>query len=280
MRTGHGEDAVVSRAVGGRDGMAVTRPSLGSVTDSADQPRLVLVHGTRMEGRQWEPYLPLLPGVEVVAPDLPGHGTRAGEEFTLDAALRTITDAVDGAGPGQRVVLAGHSLGGYLATVWAARNPGRLDRLVLVGATADPAGPLTGVYRSFARLVGRSDPDRMARATNRMVRWLGARPEVVDALPGGESYAALPAAWQVVMDECGPDLLRAVDCPVVLVNGQFDQMRLHVRRYAAAAADARVVTVPRATHLMPLTHPAQLARILRDSTLHRGDPGPLPTMER
>ncbi len=232
-----------------------------------------------MEGRQWDPYRPLLPGVEVVTPDLPGHGSRAGEDFTLEAALAAIGDAVGSAPAGRGVVLAGHSLGGYLATVWAARHPGRLERLVLVGATADPSGPLTGVYRGFARLVGRSDPHRMARTTNRMVRWLGAPREVAEALPGGESYAALPAAWQVVMEECGPDLLRDVDCPVTLVNGQLDQMRLHVRRYAAAAGDAQVVTLPRATHLLPLTHPEPLAAVLREATLPRADPGPLPTME-
>lgn len=249
------------------------------MTDTSDRPLLVLVHGTRMDGRQWAPYPPLLPGVDVVAPDLPGHGARVGEEFTLEAALRTLARSVEGAAPGQRVVLAGHSLGGYLATIYAARNPGRLEELVLVGATADPSGPLTAVYRWFARLVGRTDPDRMARATNRMVRWLGARAEIAEALPGGEAYAVLPAAWQVVMDECGPELLRQVDCPVVLVNGQLDQMRLHVRRYAAAAGSVRVVTVPRATHLMPLTHPERLASILLEVTVPRADPGPLPTME-
>lgn len=267
----------MSRAVGGSEG-AVTAPSLGRMSDTADRPRLVLVHGTRMDGRQWDPYVPLLPGVEVVAPDLPGHGRRVGEPFTLEGAVRTVAEAVDGAGE-RRVVLAGHSLGGYMATVYAAGHPGVLGELVLVGATADPAGPLTAVYRGFAGLVGRSDPERMARATNRMVRWLGARGDIADALPGGEAYAALPAAWQVVMDECGPDLLRRVDCPVVLVNGQLDQMRLHVRRFATAAAgEARVVTVPGATHLLPLTHPDRLAQILRE-VVHRGDPGLLPTME-
>ncbi len=277
MRTGQGDDAVVSRAVGGR-AAEITGHSLGSVTDTADRPRLVLVHGTRMDGRQWAPYLPLLPGVDVVAPDLPGHGARVTEDFTLEAALDTIAVAVDAAAPDQRVVLAGHSLGGYMATLYAARHPGRLDELVLVGATADPAGPLTALYRGFARLVGRSDPDRMARATNRMVRWLGARQEIADALPGGEAYAALPAAWRTVMEECGPALLRDVGCPVLLVNGQLDQMRLHVHRYAAAAPAARVVTVPRATHLMPLTHPELLAAILREVMAPRADPGPLPTM--
>ena len=47
----------------------------------------------------------------------------------------------------------------------------------------------------------------------------------------------------------------------------------------AAAGGARVVTVPRATHLMPLTHPEQLARILLDITVPGGTQGPLPTME-
>ncbi|TQM97550.1 pimeloyl-ACP methyl ester carboxylesterase [Ornithinimicrobium humiphilum] len=246
--------------------------------DRSARPRLVLVHGTRIDARQWEPYRALLPQAEIVAPDLPGHGSRVGEEFTLEAAVATIAAAVEGAAPGQRVVLAGHSLGGYMAMVHAAQHSDRLAALVLVGATADPSGPLTAVYRGFAALVGRSDPERLARRTNRMVRWLGAGDQVAEVLPGGEAYAALPAAWQAVMDACGPDLLRDVTCPVVLVNGQYDQMRLHVRQFAAAAPRATVVTVPRATHLLPLTHPEELARILAGVLVPRGDPGPLPTM--
>lgn len=187
---------------------------------------------------------------------------------------------MESAAPGQTVILAGHSLGGYLASLYAARRPGQLDQLLLLGATADPSGPLTSVYRGFARLVGRSDPTRMARATNRMVRALGARGAFADVLPGGESYAALPAAWQTVIQECGPDLLEEVTCPILLVNGQLDQMRLHVRRYArAAAGPVEIVSVPGATHLMPLTHPRQVAEILRRATAPRGGGGALPTME-
>ncbi|QFG69280.1 alpha/beta fold hydrolase [Ornithinimicrobium pratense] len=226
---------------------------------------LILLHGTRMSRRQWRPYEELLTGLPLVARDLPGHGERAGEEFTREAALATVEEAVAEArsiGDG-KPVLAGHSLGGYLGAMWAAQHPHDLGALVLIGATADPAGPLTGLYRGFARALPYVDAERMARWMNVLFRRLGAKGEHAQLLPDGAAYAALPAAWELVMDECGPELLREVGCPVWMVNGQLDQMRIHVRRFAAATTDARVVTVPRATHLMPATHPEQVAAVLR-----------------
>lgn len=226
---------------------------------------LILLHGTRMSRRQWRPYGDLLPGLPLVTRDLPGHGERAGEEFTRDAALATVADAVDEArtlGAG-RPVLAGHSLGGYLGALWAAEHPHDLGALVLIGATGDPADRFTGLYRGFARVLPHLDPERTARWMNQLFRRLGAAGEHADLLPDGAGYAALPAAWQLVFDECGPDLVREVGCPVWMVNGQWDQMRLHVQRFAAAAREPRVVTVPGATHLMPATHPEQVAAVLR-----------------
>lgn len=232
-----------------------------------DERALILLHGTRMSRRQWEPYRALLPGLQLVLADLPGHGLRAGEEFTREAALATVDDAVrEARRMSERLpVLAGHSLGGYLGAMWAAENPRQLGALVLIGATADPAGGLTGVYRAFARVLPHLDPERMARSMNLLFRGLGARGEHAQVLPDGAAYAALPAAWQLVMDEAGPGLLRDVDCPVWMVNGQLDQMRIHVRRFAAAAIDPHVVSVPRATHLMPATHPEQVAAALREA---------------
>lgn len=248
-----------------------------------------------MSSAQWEPYRALLPGIDVVSVDLPGHGSRAGEEFTRAAAMETIGGAVaraharacaEGmAGSGEateaggggalsragsdqagcRPVLAGHSLGGYLSLMWAAEHEADLGALVLMGATADPRGPLTGVYRGFARVLPWVGQDRMARAANFVMRALGARGEHAEALPDGRAYAALPAAWDLVMTEGRPALLGAVECPVVLVNGQYDQMRIHVRRFAAAARDPHVVTVPRASHLMPSTHPDAVAATLRQA---------------
>lgn len=222
----------------------------------------MLVHGTRMDSAEWTAYPRLLPEADVVTLDLPGHGQRLGEEFTAEAAVSVIREAVDGRAPGQRVVLAGHSLGGYLAMLYAAAHPDALDALVLIGSSAEPTGPFAAVYRGFADLLPRVGPERMARASNAVMRRLGADE---GALTGPETYAALPAAWQVVFDECRADLLTGVRCPVFLVNGQLDQMRVHVDRFAAAAHDARIVTVPRATHLLPITHAGQVAAVLREA---------------
>ncbi len=233
---------------------------------SRPRPALVLVHGTRMNAAQWEPYRALLPDVQLVTVDLPGHGDRVGEEFTAESALSTIDRAVGRAravAGGVPPVLCGHSLGGYLSMTWADQHPGELGGLVLLGATADPRSRLAGVYRGFARVLPVVGPDRMARAVNAVMRVLGARGEHARLLPDGAAYAALPAAWELVMSGGGPQLLTSVDVPVTLVNGQLDQMRLHVGRYAAACRQVRVVTVPRASHLLPATHPEQVAEVLR-----------------
>ena len=104
--------------------------------------RLVLVHGTRVSRTQWDlpAYRDLSADFDVLCPDLPGHGRRAGERFTTDAAVAAIAATAE-AGDRDRaapVVLVGHSLGGYMAMAYAARHPHRLAGLVLIGASAVP----------------------------------------------------------------------------------------------------------------------------------------------
>ncbi|WP_029210731.1 alpha/beta fold hydrolase [Arsenicicoccus bolidensis] len=223
-------------------------------------PTLVLLHGTRMNAGFWRDYPALLPGVRVVTPDLPGHGSRGAEDFTWEGALATVEQALPADGP---VVLAGHSLGGYVAMSYAAAQPHRLAGLGLVGATGVPAGAGAAVYRGFARLVPVVGSARMAHVANGVMRRLAGGRDISQVTDDGQGYAAMPAAWSAVMAQCGPHLLGGLDIPVLLLNGGLDQMRLGVRAYAAACPAAQVVTVPRATHFLPLTHPEACATHLR-----------------
>lgn len=223
-------------------------------------PTLVLLHGTRMNAGFWRDYPALLPGVHVVTPDLPGHGSRGAEDFTWEGALATVERALPADGP---VVLAGHSLGGYVAMSYAAAQPHRLAGLGLVGATGVPAGAGAAVYRGFARLVPVVGAARMAHVANGVMRRLAGGRDISQVTDDGQGYAAMPAAWSAVMAQCGPHLLGGLDIPVLLLNGGLDQMRLGVRAYAAACPTAQVVTVPRATHFLPLTHPEACATHLR-----------------
>lgn len=225
-----------------------------------------------MSGAEWRlpAYADVLADLDVVAPDLPGHGSRLDERFTSDAALAVIAEAVAGGEPGAPVVLGGHSLGGYLAMAYAAEHPDRLAGLVVIGASAVPRGPGAAAYRAFASLIPRVGAQRLARLTNRVVTRLTDAETARAVLDDGESYAATADAWAAVMAGGDPQLLRAVSCPVLLLNGQLDHLRVDARQYAAQCRDARVVVVPRATHLLPLSHPRLVAGLLHDFALEVG----------
>jgi pimeloyl-ACP methyl ester carboxylesterase len=235
--------------------------------------RLVLVHGTRVTGAAWRlpAYQEVLAGLDVVTPDLPGHGARLGEPFTTDAAVAVLSEAVEGGDPVAPVVLAGHSLGGYMAMAYAARHPTRLAGLALVGASAVPRGPGAAAYRGFAALIPRLGAQRLARLSHRAMARLTDEETARTVLDDGESYAATADAWAAVMADGDPSQLSGLTCPVLLVGGQWDQLRVHARQFAAQCHDARVVVVPRATHLLPLSHPRVVATLLRDFALEVGD---------
>lgn len=239
----------------------------GGVTPAV---RLVLVHGTQLNAAQWHGYAALLgPDVELTAIDLPGHGTRMAEEFIWERALDAIDDAVAGA-RGKPVVLGGHSLGGYLAMAYAARHPDTLAALVPIGSSAIPRGPGATAYRLFARWSVRKGQERMAGRMDRAFRRFMTDHDHVEAMrAGGYALAGTPAAWEGVMASVRPGLLAEVTCPIVLINGQFDQLRVDARAFARAARrspSVRIVTVARASHLLPMTHPdrtaLELARVI------------------
>ena len=228
--------------------------------------RVVLVHGSQLSGAQWWRYAALLgPDVELAVPDLPAHGSRRDEPFTWERALEVVGEAVDGGDPGVPVVLVGHSLGGYLSMAYAAANPQRLSGLALLGASAVPAGPGAVLYRAIASVEQRLGVDRMSRALDRQFAAL--LPDELAAVikEAGYGFDGIPAAWAGVMGLCRPEMLAEVTCPVLLVNGQLDQLRVDVRRYARAARSARwvrVVTVRHGLHVFPLTHPHETAAAL------------------
>ena len=101
--------------------------------------RLLALHGFIGSGADFQPVADHLQGAaEVVAPDLLGHGGSAAPEalpsYGLDAQLARL-DALLGTLPPRPTVVMGYSMGGRLALHWALRCQGRLDGLVLIGAT-------------------------------------------------------------------------------------------------------------------------------------------------
>jgi pimeloyl-ACP methyl ester carboxylesterase len=209
----------------------------------------------------WRPQVEALAraGRPALAIDLPGHGDRIAERFTLPASIDAIGEAVDAVGG--RAVVVGLSLGGYLGILHAARRPEQVAGLVAAGCSSTTDQPATTAWllaaRGFARL-----PDRGAWLNQWLVR---------TALPpeGARDVAAGGFALDVMVDllsamrKVDPLAeLRRVTCPVWLVNGQWDHFRLQARTFAAATAQVRVVTVRGATHLVAVVRPVAFTRVL------------------
>jgi pimeloyl-ACP methyl ester carboxylesterase len=176
------------------------------------------------------------------------------------------------------VVLAGSSMGGYVAMAHQCRHPGRVRALALLGTRADADSPQVAAGReAFARMV--LDPvARPALVASLKPKLVGAttragRPEVLAELSSmvdsvdPRSLAWAQRAIAVRPDFC--DAMRAADVPSVVVMGDEDELVSlpEARRLAEALPRSELVVLPGAGHLTPMESPdavtAALVGLLR-----------------
>ena len=105
--------------------------------EGGEGPPLVLVHGYLWSGTVWEDVFPLLArSFRVIVPDLPGFGESekpppARYPYSLEAFAESLVDLVAALGVG-RVSVCGHSMGGAVALMLAARQPDLVEKLIVV----------------------------------------------------------------------------------------------------------------------------------------------------
>jgi pimeloyl-ACP methyl ester carboxylesterase len=222
---------------------------------------VLLVHGIRASATMWRHQEEQLraAGYPVLAIDLPGHGKRMGEPFTVPAALAAIDDGV--AHLGDRVLLVGLSLGGYYAMAYAAQHPDRVAGLVAAGCSAVPKGVLLEGYRVLARMIHRL-PDRGLWLHETMARRLLPPAGARDVLAGGAALDVMDAGLRATATLTPLASLAAYPGPIWLVNGALDHFRLNERGFLAACRNGEVVVVPGATHLSSLAQPERFTTIL------------------
>ena len=93
---------------------------------------LVMLHGWGMHGGVWtDTARELAADFQVHNVDLPGHGASpALDAFTLDTVVGQLATTFE-----RPVILCGWSLGGIIAQHWAAHEPEKVRRLILVSST-------------------------------------------------------------------------------------------------------------------------------------------------
>jgi pimeloyl-ACP methyl ester carboxylesterase len=230
----------------------------------SDAPGIVFIHGTRLTRSQWSPQLRRLAGrYRCVAVDLPGHGDRASERFSLAAASDAVVAAIDAEVPSGRAVLVGLSLGGYVAIETADRAPDHVAGLVLAGCSAEPVGPVAFAFRTLVWTLEHVPPAMLDAVNRAFFRVRYGDAIAAPIIAGGFWSSGGAQAVRTLLRSRFLDRLARLWTPVLVVNGALDPVfGPGGDPWAAACRRGRHVVIARAMHLASLDRPRAFSDIV------------------
>lgn len=243
---------------------------------------LLLIHGFPHDRTLWAPQLAgLADTARVIAPDLRGFDAwadlpdrQAGDRpvLTMEDHARDLRDLLDALHI-EQAVIAGLSMGGYVALAFLAAFPKRTRGLVLCStrAGADTDDGRKGrqamadrvLREGTAGLAEELAPKMLSAATR------AARPRLIAEVrtmiarqrPAAVAAAALGMAQRL---DRRP-MLPGIRVPTLVLTGDADEMipDTESRAMAAAVPGSRLVVVPDAGHLVGLEAPEAFDRAVR-----------------
>ena len=247
--------------------------------------RVLALHGWLDNAASFVPLAPHLPALDLVVPDLPGHGASdhlpRGMDYSFAGAVHTVLDVADALG-WDRFALLGHSMGAGIASLVAAACPDRVERLVAIealGALAEEPGRTVARLRD-AVAATRALPDKRLRVFPDLDVAVRARMKAnglgeaaarllvergVAAVDGGWSWSSDPRLTlptMVRMTEAQiEDLVAGIGCPAKVLFADPSQPYLPdaVRRARAALLPAGELVVLPGGHHLHMEQPREVA---------------------
>ena len=233
---------------------------------------LVLLHGFTNTGASWSEVATALgQPYRSLAPDLRGHGAASDlRPVSLEAVIDDISRTAPAA-----FTLAGYSMGGRLALHVALGLAGRVDRLILIGASPGVADP---EQRARRRMSDEELADGMQSMTieDLAARWartpvLAGQPAEVSAAVHADRLRNTPSGLAAALRGLGtgalPSLwprLGELAIPVDLIVGERDQkFRQIAHVMVSLLPQASVEVVPGAGHAVHLEDPKAVAGVIR-----------------
>jgi pimeloyl-ACP methyl ester carboxylesterase len=257
---------------------------------------LLLLHGWMDNSASFQFLADALgPGWHLIAPDWRGFGLSqwaSGGVYAYTDYLADLDALIHHLGPAAPLQVLGHSLGGYIACMYAAARPARVTRLINVegmGLRArEPAelpayltewlGELGGTrmpktYPSFAELARRILRDN-ARLTEERALFI-AQHWATETAPGTISLLADPAHQRPMPDLFRLDEARAlwgaIICPVLWIEAedsrnperhQITPQDLAERR--GSVKTAQLKRIAQSGHMVHMEQPGALAQLVRE----------------
>lgn len=236
-------------------------------------PALVLLHGYPFDHTLWDHVVPLLEkDLKVLVPDLPGFGTRTVLEAPpdLDTLAEDLASTLEKEGL-PRVVLAGMSMGGYVALAFAEHSQEMLAGISLVSSqTAADSEETRKSRRDMIEQIRTHGVEVAAKAAAQKMfaPQHKDRPELHRfPLWGAERSGVEGLCWAMEAMAARPDrtqLFRGLTIPKQIIHGTDDQLiPVERARQLAAEAHAQFDEIPDAGHATPIEAPSQVAQALK-----------------
>ncbi len=240
---------------------------------------MLFLHGGAAHSHWWDWVAPELAGTfRVLALDFPGHG---GSEwprpprYGMQDFMGAVVAFAEVLGL-RRLDLVGHSMGGKVAMLAAARYPGRVGSLVVVDATPDVSADGLAEMRQIGTRPLRLFPSRQAAA--RGFRLIPR--ETVAPLVRLRALAALSTRhrgrgrWSIgpdreffsrVIPQVAWPLLPRIQCPTLILRAERSSIlsRATAERMRRAIPRATLHDVPGTYHHLIFERPAEVARAIR-----------------
>lgn len=230
---------------------------------------LVLIHGYPLDHSIWNDVAVLLEkDFDIILPDLRGFGesTSVDSPYSISDIANDIAALLDSLGV-ERTILAGHSMGGYVALAFANTFPNRVNGLALVSSqsVADTQERKDGRYKTAAdveqkgvQIVADAMTDKLSK--NQNVR------DFVHPLIAKQSVAGVAGALKAMAErEDLTSFIASVTYSVVLVHGNEDELIPieRAREVKAVLPSAQLVELAGAGHMPMMELPQETASALK-----------------
>jgi pimeloyl-ACP methyl ester carboxylesterase len=237
----------------------------------------VLVHGGGTTGRFWDRLAPLLDG-PTLAVDLPGRNEKPADLATVTVAdeVRSVVADIEADAPAGPIVLVAHSSGGLVVPGVVEALAGRVDRIVLDAALVPPDGGCGLDCMKPHHREGLVAAVEAAHASGDVITLPPpADPEAVRHSTGGDPLDDATLAFVTDPVRSVEDTVHHYFQPVswrpvagipitYVVNDRDRPIPPAIQAEMAARLPAPVAVLHLPTgHLAPVTHPEEVAAIVR-----------------
>lgn len=243
--------------------------------DVGEGQPVVFVHGFPHHRKLWAPQVRALAGTaRVIAPDLPGFGeSDMPERFAIDAWADGLARFLDALRI-ERAVIAGLSMGGYVALAFWRLHRERALALVLADTRAG-ADTEEGKQkrRETIELARREGPTAVARAMLPGMVGKSTRerePSVVASMRAmleSASVDSIVGASEAMIDRAdSTTLLATIDVPTLIIVGEEDVLTppKESRAMHAAIPGSGLEIIPGAGHVSNVERPAAFNQVLSE----------------